>query len=92
MQGLDSMRYAVLNNNDEVVNVIDAEPGFKPGLGLRLIISNTAGPGDLYANGTFETPESPPPEPTARERYLAATTDTERLAVLAEHLGLTDPS
>ena len=89
---MDDMRYAVLNSNNQVKNVIEAEPGFKPGPGLRLIRSDTAGPGDLYSNRTFTTPDGPAPEPTTRERYLAANTDAERLAVLADHLGLTDTS
>ena len=89
---MDDMRYAVLNSNNEVKNVIEAEPDFKPGPGLRLIRSDTAGPGDLYSNRAFETPEGPPPDPTTRERYFAANTDAERVAILAEHLGLTDTS
>ncbi len=84
------MRNAVVNADNEVVNVIEAEADFDPGEGLRLVRSDKASPGEKYEGGKFIAPEGSALEPTPRERYAAATTQAQKLAILAEHAGLAE--
>ena len=87
MPGVDDMRFALIDADGIVTNVIEALEGWTAvEAGETLVPSETASPGDTYTLGTFTTPEPPPAQPTARETYDAATTDAERLEILATHL------
>ena len=55
------MRYAVIDNG-LVVNVIEAEPGFRLA-GVALVPSDVAGPGWAYDGADFAPPVIPPAEP-----------------------------
>jgi hypothetical protein len=91
MQSVDDMRYAVVNRQSRVVvNVIDAPADWKVDTDHRLVPTETGGPYDAYneRTGMFTPAVIPAPEPTARERYAAASTQTEKLGVIAKQLDL----
>jgi hypothetical protein len=81
------MRYAVVNSDNVVVNVIEAPKDWQVE-GHRVIVSKSASSGDTYIDQKFATPAKPEPEPTMQDRYGAATTQAAKLAILAEHVGL----
>lgn len=49
------MRYAIIDQNNIVINSVlwDEISEYKPGEGLTLVRSDTAGIGDIYLNGVF---------------------------------------
>lgn len=54
-------RYAILSGNI-VTNIIEADADFAAAIGA--VLCPTGRIGDLYANGTFVTPEPPPAAPS----------------------------
>lgn len=53
-------RYAVVDENGVIVNVIVADADFDPGNGLTIIRSDTASPGETHINGVFLPPADAP--------------------------------
>ena len=91
---MDNMRFAVVDRQTRiVVNTIEAPEDWTVDAAYRLVRSETAGKGDSYnASALRFTPAPvPAPEPSPREQYEAATTDAERLAVIARRVGLSSP-
>jgi len=87
VQSLDPMRFAVVGSNNLVVNVIEAPRDWTVD-GYTLVASSTAGPNDTWDGRTFTPRPEVLPEPTLRERYVGAATTAQRLALLAEAVGL----
>ena len=84
-------RYAVVNADNQVVNVIELVDGadWTPPEGERLILSNDAGPGWTRTGRSFTPPAIEESDPSFQERYAGASTTTAKLAIVAERLGLT---
>ena len=82
------MRYAIVDNG-KVVNVIEAPEGWSDPGRRSLVQSDTASKGDDYDGVTFTTPAPAPKEPTPEQlEYAEASTDPDRIALIAKHLGL----
>lgn len=90
------MRYAVIDESGRVVNVIEAPAGWSAPSGHRVHASDVASPGDTWDGQAVipaavpDVPEREPQEPRGSllQRYQAAATAEEQLAILAEALGL----
>lgn len=91
MPGVDDMRYAVVDKQGLVVNVIEAPEGWEVD-DHRLIETDVGGPDDHYDGRIREfTPVvTPDPGPSPQKRYKTATNVSARLAVIAKELGLTE--
>jgi len=86
---VDAMRFAVVDSNGLVVNVIEAPDDWEVE-GHTFVQTDVGGPGDTYdAQAEAFTPVKVVSEPSAREQYEAAATPAERMAILAKELGLT---
>lgn len=88
------MRIAVIDG-ENVVNVIEAEPGFElPG--FLLVAAGAAGPGWRYIDGEFVAPDPEPesvPQSVTRAQGKAALIQAGLWpAVLAYVQGITDPT
>ncbi len=85
-------RYAIIDGGNLVTNVIEMERGanWQPPAGHRVIISNTASPGDTHDGRRFTPPQPAIRLQTPRERYAEAATVDAKVALIAEELGLTE--
>ena len=84
-------RYAVVNADNQVVNVIKLEDvdSWTPPEGTKIVRSNVAGPGWTRTGRSFTPPAIEESDPSLQERYAGASTTTAKLAIVAERLGLT---
>ena len=85
------MRFAVINTDNIVVNVIEAFKDFKVPTGFRKIASDQGSDGDTWdaaAKRFIPNPVVRPPTP--RDNYQAATTDAQRIEIMAKELGLSE--
>ena len=86
------MRYAVIDDGTKVVvNVIELEDGadWSPPTGCSLVTSETGEPGGTYKNRAFtQAPKRVNTRAAAQQAYAAATTDEERIALIAKQTGL----
>ena len=83
---MDSMRYAVINGANTVVNVIDAPEGWTVA-DHTLVASNTAQKRDTWDGSAFTTPVVSVPA-TLQEQYAALSTATARISFIAQQMGL----
>jgi hypothetical protein len=85
------MRYAIVNPDKKVVNVIEAPEGWElDDDSLTLVPSDDAGPNDAYNGRTKKfTPEvRDAPGKSLQKKYDEAATAEDRTKVLAEALGI----
>ena len=85
---MDSMRYAVINGANTVVNVIDAPEGWTVA-DHTLVASNTAQKRDTWDGSAFTTPVVSVPA-TLQAQYAALSNDAERISLIAQNLGFED--
>jgi hypothetical protein len=85
---MDSMRYAVINGANTVVNVIDAPEGWTVA-DHTLVASNTAQKRDTWDGSAFTTPVVSVPA-TLQAQYAALSNDAERISLMAQNLGFED--
>jgi hypothetical protein len=68
-----SNRLAVVNKDDEVVNVILAEPDWTPPEGHRVVEHEVAGPGWVLDGDILKPPKfDPPPDPGPEKNNVDA--------------------
>ena len=85
---MDSMRYAVINGANTVVNIIDAPEGWTVA-DHTLVASNTAQKRDTWDGSAFTTPVVSVPA-TLQAQYAALSNDAERISLIAQNLGFED--
>ncbi len=85
---MDSMRYAVINGANTVVNVIDAPEGWTVA-DHTLVASDTAQKKDTWDGSAFDTPVVSVPV-TLQAQYAALSNDAERISLMAQNLGFQD--
>ena len=85
---MDSMRYAVINGANTVVNVIDAPEGWTVA-DHTLVASNTAQKRDTWDGSAFTTPVVSVPA-TLQAQYAALSNDAARISLMAQNLGFED--
>ena len=90
MQGVDSMRCAVIENGI-VVNVVEAQEGWEDPGGRTLVPSDAAGMGDSYDGTSFVVAKKDPPPVSEQAEYAALTTQAEQTEYIARKLGLVPP-
>ena len=81
------MRFAVINTDNVVVNVIEAPEGWSLE-NYTLVESDTSSIGDNWDGEILIPPEIVVPGPTLGEQYALLETDKEKIAFLAQHAGL----
>jgi hypothetical protein len=83
---VDDMRFAVIVDG-VVANVIEAPLDWAVDVG-DLVASETASPDDIWDGAEFTAAAVVDGEPTARDKYAAASSAAGRIAIIAEELGL----
>ena len=82
------MRFAVLDKSGGVVNVIEAPEDWTPETGYTFRESIEASPGDRFEGDVLVRAEEVEHPATIQEQYDAASTDSERIIILAKALNL----